>query len=599
MSDGESRAGARAAGPGGDPVEAGGIGKNRGTPGALRLSRRGMLRGAAVSVVAGALGAWEWYADTPADRVHLTSDARLPEPFTLPLVLPPVLAPVARDETTDYYRIVQRATNITVLPGYSTPMWTYGGSFPGPTVISARDRRTVVTHRNELPVPVVVHLHGGHVPGDSDGYPTDLLYPVGTSNPADMPDMAGDSRVSGVPGRAGGSDPATVPEAAGGSGMAGIRAGADGPDHAGMRMERDALAHIMIGERDYVYPAGQPAAALWYHDHRMDFTGAAVWRGLAGFHLVTDEAERRLGLPAGARDLPLMLADRAFDATGALKYPAADPSGLHTAGVTGKFTRGALGDVILVNGVPWPEHRVSTAKYRLRLLNGSNARVYRLRIDMPRGDGHFVQIGSDGGLLDRPQRVGELTIAPGERYDVIVDFTGCAVGDRVTVHNDLGTGTTDRVMRFAVTDRVADTTVIPDVLTESATPAPGSAAVTRTFRFARRDAGSPHGWMINGRAYSPSEPIARPRLGDTEIWRLVTDLDHPIHLHLNQFRVLSRNGGPPRPADAGWKDTLYLEAAQIAEIAVRFTDFPGRYVLHCHNLEHEDMSMMATFTTRT
>ncbi|WP_196814454.1 multicopper oxidase family protein [Nocardia sp. BMG111209] len=448
-------------------------------------------------------------------------------------------------------------------------MWTYHGSFPGPTVLSARDRRTVVTHRNELPVPVVVHLHGGHVPEDSDGYPTDLLYPVGTSDPAGMPGMPG------------GSNTGTM------------------SDMRGMGMERDTLAHTAIGERDYVYPAGQPVAMLWYHDHRMDFTGAAVWRGLAGFHLVTDEAERRLGLPAGDRDLPLMLADRAFDAAGALKYPAADPSALHTAGMTGKFTRGALGDVILVNGVPWPEHRVSTAKYRLRLLNGSNARVYRLRADMPRGDGHFVQIGSDGGLLDRPQRVDELTIAPGERYDVIIDFTGCAVGDRVTVYNELGTGTTSRIMRFAVTDRVADPAVLPEVLTDSGTPVPAAAVTTRTFRFARRDAGTPHGWMINGHAYSPTEPIARPRLGDTEIWRLVTDLDHPIHLHLNQFRVLSRNGGPPHRTDAGWKDTLYLGAAQTAEIAVRFTDFPGRYVLHCHNLEHEDMSMMATFTTHT
>ncbi|MCX4091263.1 multicopper oxidase family protein [Nocardia sp. alder85J] len=519
-----------------------------------RLSRRGVLRGAAVLGAAGALGAWEWSADTPADREHLTSDARLPEPFTLPLVLPPVLAPIARDDTTDYYRIVQRPADIAVLPGYSTPMWTYGGSFPGPTVVSARDRRTVVTHRNELPVPVVVHLHGGHLPEESDGFPTDLLYPAGTPAAA-MPDMPG--------------------------------------------MARDPMAHTAIGERDYVYPAGQPAAALWYHDHRMDFTGAAVWRGLAGFHLVTDESEQRLGLPAGDRDLPLLLADRAFDTTGALKYPAIDPSALHTAGVTGKFTRGALGDVVLVNGVPWPEHRVVTARYRLRLLNGSNARVYRLRLDMPHGDGHFVQIGSDGGLLDRPQRLDEVTIAPGERYDVVVDFGGCAVGDRVTVYNDLGAGTTTRIMRFAVTDRVADTAVIPDTLSGTAPPDPGTAVTTRVFRFGRRDAGSTHGWVINGRPYSPFEPIARPRLGDLEIWRLVTDLDHPIHLHLNQFRVLSRNGGPPLPADAGWKDTLYLTAAQTAEIAVRFTDHAGRYVLHCHNLEHEDMSMMATFTTHT
>jgi spore coat protein A len=513
-------------------------------------SRRTLFRVAAALGVAGAAGAWQLSADGPADRVHLSSTARLPEPFTLPLRIPVALNPIRRDATTDYHRIVQRRANVTILPGYSTPIWGYNGTFPGPLLVSSRDRRTVVSHRNELPVPVVVHLHGGHVPEASDGYPTDLLYPIGTMT---------------------------------------------GQDH----MTSDPLAHTTIGERDYIYPAGQPAATLWYHDHRMDFTGASVWRGLAGTHLVLDESESRLGLPSGARDLPLLITDRAFDATGAFIYPAVDPTALHTPGVTGKFGRGVLGDVILVNGVPWPVHRVSTARYRLRLINGSNARVYRLRVEMPRGDGHFVQIGSDGGLLARPQQLDELTIAPGERYDVILDLSGCDIGDRVTIHNDLGDGITTRVMRFEVAERVTDSSAIPDRLAEITPLQRGSAVTTRRFDFRRGDSGSMRGWLINGRPYDPIEPIARPRLGDVEIWQLSTDLDHPIHLHLDQFQVLSRNGRAPHRADAGWKDTVYLPATELAEIAVRFTDYPGRYVLHCHNLEHEDMAMMATFTTHT
>jgi spore coat protein A, manganese oxidase len=515
-----------------------------------RISRRALFRITAAAGAAAAVGAWEFTADSPAARVHLTSAARLPEPFTLPLIVPKALAPIRRDADTDYYRIVQRRANATILPGYSTPIWGYNGTFPGPMLVSSCERRTVVTHRNELPAPVVVHLHGGHVPTEADGYPTDLLLPIG--------------------------DMGALP---------------------GMDMASDPLAHIVSGERDYAYPAGQPAATLWYHDHRMDFTGASVWRGLAGIHLVTDESERRLGLPSGARDLPLLITDRAFDASGALSYPALDPTTQHTPGVQGRFSRGVLGDVVLVNGVPWPVHRVDTARYRLRLINGSNARVYRLRAEMPRGDGHFVQIGSDGGLLAHPQQLDDVTIAPGERYEVILDFSGCAIGDHVTIHNDLGAGTTTRVMQFIVTERVADTSVVPDRLAEVPAPDRRAAVRTRQFDFRQGDSGSMSGWLINGRSYDPTEPIATPRLGDLEIWRLVTDMDHPIHMHLNQFQVLSREGGSPRRADAGWKDTVYLGATEVVEIAVRFTDYPGRYVLHCHNLEHEDMAMMASFTT--
>ncbi|MRH86055.1 multicopper oxidase domain-containing protein [Nocardia sp. SYP-A9097] len=518
------------------------------------MSRRDMFRLAgALGVVgtAGVAAGFRFASDSSVVGAQLTSEARLPEPFTVPFVVPPVLAPESRDATTDYYRVTQRVAAASILPGYATPIWGYNGVFPGPTIVSARGRRTVVTHRNKLPVPTVVHLHGGHVPHDADGYPTDLLLPVGS----------------------------------------------DGMTHT-MAMHDDPLSQNMIGERDYAYPMNQPAATLWYHDHRMDFTGAAVWQGLAGLHLVVDEDENRLRLPAGDRDLPVMITDRAFRADGSLRYPAVDRSMMEKPGVTGKYVQGVLGDVILVNGVPWPVHRVGTARYRLRLVNASNARVYRLRFDSPGGRANeFVQIGSDGGLLERAQRLSTLDIAPGERFDVIVDFTGCAIGDQITLHNDLGSGNTTQIMRFVIAARVEDISPIPDALVPIERLNPAEAVHTRQFDFRRGEVGGMTGWRINGHPYSPGDSIADPRLGDLEIWRFTTDLNHPIHLHLNHFQVLSRNNKPPHPTDAGWKDTLNLTATEVAEVAISFTDHPGRYVLHCHNLEHEDMAMMATFTT--
>jgi len=120
--------------------------------------------------------------------------------------------------------------------------------------------------------------------------------------------------------------------------------------------------------------------------------------------------------------------------------------------------------------------------------------------------------------------------------------------------------------------------------------------VTRTFLF-QRSAGA-EGWTINGRPYRPGRPLATPRLGATEVWRFVTDFHHPVHLHLNHFQVAARNGGAPGPYDAGWKDTVDLRPAESLEIVTRFTDYPGRFMLHCHNLEHEDMAMMADFTVQ-
>jgi spore coat protein A len=338
------------------------------------------------------------------------------------------------------------------------------------------------------------------------------------------------------------------------------------------------------GRRTYTYPLAQRAATLWYHDHRMDFTGPSVWRGLVGFHLVRDDEEDALNLP---RDLPLMITDRSFDADGSLMYPSADPM-LRTPGVTDAYMAGVLGDVMLVNGTPWPVAQVDGTAYRLRILNGCNARRLDLRLDP--GDG-LVQIGTDGGLLAAPLGHTHFELAPAQRLDAIVDFSDYRPGTNVTLYNDFDGGRMHEIMRFRVGDRGARFTMPDRLSTIDPLPEP---VTTRTMHFARGDMG----WVINGEPFSTDTIAATPRLGTVEVWRLVTDFHHPVHLHLAPFQVLSRGLSGPGPFDAGWKDTIDLRPAEEAAIAIRFDGYQGKYVFHCHNLEHEDMAMMGNFVVR-
>lgn len=234
------------------------------------------------------------------------------------------------------------------------------------------------------------------------------------------------------------------------------------------------------------------------------------------------------------------------------------------------------------------------ARYRLRLLNASNARLYRLELDpQPSGGGALVQIGSDGGLLAAPVAHDGIEIAPAERFDVVVDFSRFAPGTSVRLMNRFGTDRDRDVMRFDVSSRsVTDDSAVPDRLATVERLDPAAAVTTRTFGFRRS---RNDGWTINNQPYQPGRVLARPALGTTEIWRLFTDVHHPVHVHLGQFQVLSRNRAAPGPYDGGWKDTVDLRPAETAEVLVRYTEYPGTYMLHCHNLEHEDMAMMADF----
>jgi spore coat protein A len=513
-----------------------------------RLSRRrflGLTGGAGALVVAGLAGP-RLFRSAAATGELLVSEVPLPAPFQVPLPIPAVLAPVARALDADRYEIVQRQATAEILPGLRTPIWGYQGTFPGPTIESRSGRTAIIKHRNELPVPTVVHLHGGRTPPESDGYTTDLVLPAGGTYTAHSHGM------------------------------------------------HDPHAIVTEGERDYVYPLQQRASTLWYHDHRMDFTGPAVYRGLAGFHLVRDAEEDALPLPHGERELPLMITDRAFAADGSMRYPSLDPSLTAVHGVEEPYIEGVLGDVVLVNGAPWPVAEVTATRYRLRVLNASNARRYDLALDPP---GPFIQIGSDQGLLDAPRVHEHLPIAPAERYDLIVDFSAYPIGSEVTLVNRLGTGSTAHVMRFRVARRGTEDSHIPERLSEIDPLDRAQAAVTRDFSFRGGLLGDRHGWTIGGEPYSPTRIDARPRLGDVEIWRFVVDLYHPIHLHLVNFRVLSRGGHEPGPYDAGLKDTVDLRPGEAVEVIARFDGYRGRYMFHCHNAEHEDMGMMANFET--
>lgn len=472
----------------------------------------------------------------------LPSLASLPARFVTLLPVPPVAKPVTTDASTDFYDVEVRPATAQILPGLKTPIWGYDGIFPGPTFEARKGRRVRLHLRNRLPVPIVNHLHGGRTAPASDGYPTDFI----------LPD-------NGFP-----------------------------ENHM-----HDPLARIVRGQREHIYENDQRAATLWYHDHRMDFTGAQVWRGLAGLYIIRDEEEDRLALPRGDREIPLVICDRSFEADGSLRYPAIDPSLRGEAGVVDEYMGGVLGDVVLVNGAPWPRLEVASVKYRFRILNASNARRYELALETShRAGAEFVQIGSDGGLLAARVAQRSVQIAPAERFDVIIDFSRFQPGTSVTMVNRADTGSAGVVMRFDITRTEPDDSAIPSKLSEISFPDLSEATVTREFEFSYQRLG--HGWTINGKPYDPGRMDAQPRLNATEIWRLRTDFSHPLHLHLVHFQVLSHSGRPG-PYDSGWKDTLDLGPGQGATILARFSGYRGRYVFHCHNLEHEDMGMMANF----
>lgn len=469
----------------------------------------------------------------------------LPPRFATHLPIPPALAVTREADGSDRCTLTLREGVQQILPDRTTLVWGGDGMFPCPTIEARSGRRLVLRLRNELPVPTVMHLHGGKTPAASDGYPTDLVLPA----------------------------------------------------HGGLLTlgyMYDPGARMAEGEREYEYPNDQRAATLWYHDHRMDFTGPQVWRGLAGLYLLRDDEEETLPLPRGAREVPLVMCDRSFDEDGSFRYPALDPTLRERPGVLHAFMGGVLGDVAR------QRRAVAGARCCARALSlppAERVQCAPVRTDARSSAARWPPFGTNRqrrrpaarARHARPDRhrAGRAFRCPRRLQPLCFRGAGRAPQSRRQRHDG---------RRHAVSRRP-----------RRAGREPHSDA-SRRFRTARCPAGrADANFHLHERHTQRRKPLAgqraavrsatngrAPRARLDEIWHLKTDVSHPIHLHLAPFQVLSQ-GGRPRPTDGGWKDTLDLGAGRVARVIVRFDGYKGRYVFHCHNLEHEDMAMMANF----
>ena len=458
----------------------------------------------------------------------------MPVPFAAAFAVPPRAVPVRTDATTDYYRIVMRPTTVEIAPGISTPMWGYDGAVPGPTISAQQGRRVVVRQVNALP-----EIH-----------PT-LRYAPWTS--------------------------------------VHLHGSASDPEYDGYASDVSNPGQY----KDYHYPNMQCARTLWYHDHGVSHTAENVSMGLAAQYHLHDSRELSLPVPHGDYDVPIVLGDTMLAADGSILFD-------------NHFESGFYGDIVLVNGRPWPTMRVARRKYRFRIVNASVSRSYRLVLSS--GDPITV-IGTDAGLMPKPVSVPSLKQGMAERYEIVIDFSRYPAGYRLVLgnqspKNNIRYADTDKIMAFDVTDEDFDpgSNLVPRSLAPDnvAMTLPESAAVrTRVFNLVRTGG---H-WTINGRTWEDvvasgfTYVEADPGLGETEIWELHNDSGgwfHPVHIHLVDFRVLSRNGRPPFPHERGPKDVVYLGEKETVRLLMRF-ERPGKYMMHCHNLVHEDHDMMTQF----
>jgi spore coat protein A len=516
--------------------------------------------------------------------------------YVTPLSIPPVIRPPVGGAPLQIPMRPFHHRAHRDLP--ATPMWGYNGIWPGPTFETRLGQPISVKWTNQLPtkhflpldytihgegqdvpqVRTVTHVHGARVMPDSDGYPDAWV--------------TSDGRTGSVR--------------------------AARPCH---------------------YPNDQRATTLWYHDHALGVTRLNVYAGLAGFYLIRDAEEDSLNLPSGPYEIPLMIQDRSFSPDGSLLYPPA-PEGTHPVWMQEFF-----GNAICVNGKATPFLEVEPRKYRFRMVNGSNSRFYHLTmvpadaagkpngkpIDAP----PFIQIGSDGGLLPAPLRTHFLILSPGERFDIVIDFSEHK-GATLALTNDApapyargGQIVPSDVMLFKVSKPLfrADTSSVPETLSPFVPLDAGHAVRERTLALTEMDRPS-DGYTMIGLLDQKhwDDPITEdPKAGSIEIWSFANTTGdvHPIHLHLVQFQVLNRQPFdtktylqtgklvftnipiPPESSERpAWKDTVKTYSGYVTRVIARFylpagvVPKPGeefRYVWHCHVLEHEDNEMMRPY----
>ena len=530
-------------------------------------------------------------------------------------------------------------------------IWGYDGTVPGPTIEAERGQPVTVQWRNELDGDLPVAVTIAPKSTDTSGVP-----------------------VQCVPGLSGGT-PDQNAAALAGHAVVHLHGGLTPASYDGWAENLFAPGQDAV----FQYPMDQRAALLWYHDHVMGVTRFGVYAGLAGLWIIRDQRERELGLPEGPPfEVPLLIQDRNFDL---------DDSGRLTGQLVHKTdpeVMEAFPPFTVVNGKVWPLLEVQPATYRFRILNGSNARTYRLVLlrDSEPELYRITQIGTDHGLLRTPGRVPPdgLVLASAERADLFVDFSDLAPGSELTVLNtaaapfdgssfpaeaaenaaDLeGLLPYPEVLRFRVAGEAAGRRSIPrELATDYEPPAAEAlaAAPRRAIALVERELeGMPNMLTMRELAIAADDdgPLVTvadgdtttryrvvaahfedattffPMLGRYEVWQLInlTGDTHPIHLHLDPFQLLSRRpiryeipeGGigerdlaatvalEPDPEDElahaidenelGLKDTVRVNPNELVEIAVRFTTYSGRYMYHCHILEHEDRDMMRPFVT--
>lgn len=451
-------------------------------------------------------------------------------------------------------------------------VWGYDGMVPGPTFVARYNEPVLVRIFNELPAnhigfgspEITTHLHNLHMASESDGYTGDYY---------------SSTRF--------------------------------GPTLTGPGGYRDHLyPNCYAGYDAYASAQGDVREALgtcWYHDHRLDFTGPNVYRGLSGFYLLFDEIDsgneedtnpKALRLPSGVGryDVPLVFQDRRFDRQGLLAFDSFNSDGI-------------LGDKFLVNGKIQPLFEVERRKYRFRLLNGGPARFYEFYLMYQNAEQDFTYIANDGNLLPAPLTMRKIRMGVAERADIVIDFSKYPIGSQVFLVNRLeqddGRGPDDKLLktpmqllRFDVRSNPArpDVSRVPATLRalpDLPTEAQLRKLPTRVWEFDRSNGG----WTVNGNHFDVDKPAARIKRGSEEVWVLrgSGNWHHPVHIHFEEGRILSRNGVAPPVHERGRKDVYVLKPGEEIRIFLRFRDYEGKYLMHCHNAMHEDHAMMVRF----
>jgi len=490
-----------------------------------------------------------------------TLDPGALKPFVDPLPIPTVAQPTGSrpnpadlKQSVPVYDMAIRETRVKVhrdLP--PTRMWTIGGSFPGVTIETKSGHAVQVNWKNQLPaqhfLPIdytlhgaernlpqvrsVIHLHGGRTPAASDGYPEEWIVPGKTQT--------------------------------------------------------------------CFYPSQQEAALLFYHDHTMGMNRLNIYAGMQGSFIVRDDVEQQLHLPKGKYEIPLMFCDRLLRTDGQLFYPVSENP-------KSPWVPEVFGNAILVNGKLLPYLDVEPRKYRFRLMNGSNGRFYRFSLQ---NQAEFHMIASDQGLLAAPVALTRLQLAPAERGDIIIDFSRMK-DETVELRSD-----SFSILQFRVgREPVSDDSQLPSSIRPVRRLAESDSVRTRPLTLDERMdmVQRSMGMLLNNTPWHM--PITeKPLLDTTEIWELInlTEDSHPIHLHLVRFQILDRRPFdtfeymqkqivrytgpvvPPSPAEMGWKDTARADPGMVTRIIVPFQGYAGRYVWHCHILEHEDNEMMRPY----